>query len=129
MRAPGLEDLIADPHRGVERGQRALHDHADVPSADRAHFPFGCAEQIAALKANLSGYAAAFELQEPQDGHGDCTLPGAAFAHQADDFPFIDFEFKPVQNIRIARIAGRYRGAEQRARCGHRANPASCVDF
>ncbi|MFK4694732.1 hypothetical protein ABIF42_000326 [Bradyrhizobium diazoefficiens] len=46
----GLDDLVADPHDGIERRHRLLEDHGDAVAPDGAHLRFVQRQQIGAFE-------------------------------------------------------------------------------
>ena len=53
---------------------------------------------------NFAADLGALVIQQPQQSERDGALAGSAFAHQAQDFAFRDFELDILQDSRLVRI-------------------------
>ena len=81
--ADRLDDLLADPQHGIERGQRVLEDHADACAADRLQRLRRHAQELLAAEARRAGDRGRPRQQAQDAEHAD-ALAGAGFADHAE---------------------------------------------
>jgi hypothetical protein len=63
--ADRLHELSADPVEGMQRGERVLEDHRDLPAAHVAQLLVGHRQQVAALEEHLPAEVGVARAGEP----------------------------------------------------------------
>ena len=136
-----LGDLQADRDHRVQRGQRVLEHHRDVPAASLPHLALGERQQVDAVHLHRAGDADAPRRQQPGDRHRRHRLAAPGLPDQADDLPGRDVEAHPVDGDgvglaapgegdgEVADLQQRLAGGRRRIllqRRGHRAASRSC---
>ena len=81
-----FDELVADQHRGIERGHRLLIDHGDLRAADLAQFLFAHRAHVAAHELDLAAGDGAVLAHILHDGERHGRLAAARFADDADRF-------------------------------------------
>src|SRR5215831_14971679 len=95
MDVDGVGDLAANRKCRIERAQRILEDHADLPAAQFASLGLRQSRQVCATKADLTPQAR-IGREQSNDGHCQRRLAAARLADQSDDFPLRNFEIGVV---------------------------------
>jgi hypothetical protein len=94
-----LGDLLAHRHRGIQRGQRILEDHADLVAADVAHVLVGEAADLLAVQLDAAAGdrpAGGQQLHDRQRGH---RLAAPRLAHDAERLPGLQVQRYPVDRV------------------------------
>ncbi len=73
------------------------------------------AQQIAAGEENFARDGRALVFQQPQQRQRDGALARSAFAHQAQNLAFADFDFDVAQHARLVGIVHRQARCEETA--------------
>ena len=96
--------LRTKPEVGIQGRQRTLRNQRDLFPSQPSHLTRAELQQVAVLKQNLSGAAAAPRLQQAQDGQGDGALSLTAAADQPHNLSLPDVERNLVQDsfVRVA---------------------------
>ena len=103
MAADRLVDLIADPHRRVERGHRILEHHGDARAADLSDSAVAELRQVGALEDDRAALDAGRRAAEQANDRaaGD-RLAATALADQAEDLAAADIERDAVDGAQLA---------------------------
>ena len=83
VQRPGLRDLRAHPHGGVQRELGILHHHGDVAAPDGAHPRLGQGQQVRAVEGDAAGLHLPRRADQAQDGPARHRLARPALAHDA----------------------------------------------
>ena len=110
--ADRLRDLVADRLKRVQRGHRLLKDHADVATADRAHFRFGAREQVDAFEQDAPRRHRP-RGQQADDAERRHRLARAALADDAENFAGAEPERYRAQRRRAVNGDGEVLDGEQ----------------
>ena len=103
----GLEDLVAHPVDGVERGLGALrHQRNLVPHDPAAELPIAQAHEVVALPRQPVGGDAGAPGQEAQQGADKCGLAATGLARQAQHLVFANRQSHPFHGVHRAAAGG-----------------------
>ena len=92
VREDGLDELLADGIEGIERGQRVLEHHADLPSADPPHLVLAQPVDAPAGEQHFAAGDAAGRLEQADHRHAGERLAGAGLADHAEHLAGCDRE-------------------------------------
>ncbi len=106
MRADRLDELLAHAIERVQRGQRVLEDHGDLPPADATHLLRRQVVDALAVEQDFPARDAARRLDQPDDRRTRDALACAAFAHNAQHFAARNIEGNAINRAR-SRVAWR----------------------
>ena len=109
VRARHVDELVADPRDGVERGHRALEDEGDIAPAETAQLRRAQADELAALENDLPADDLPGRAQHLEDGVRDSAFSAAGLTGKPHDLPGPHRERDPVHG-------------------GHRASPGAVRD-
>ena len=98
----GFADLRAHGHDRVERVERILEHHADVPAADLPHFPLPQPQQVAAREVDGAAANVGIGRQELDERAYDRALARAGLPHQAEDLARTHVEGDAVDDVERA---------------------------
>ena len=80
-----LDELLADPHVGIERGHRVLENHADAFASDGSKLGIGGAQQVGAVEFRAGALDAGGRArEEAEQGSAGDGLAGARFSDQTE---------------------------------------------
>ena len=122
VRADRLDDLVADPVKRVEAGQRVLEHHADAGAAHLAHLVGRGVVDALPVEPHLAAGDASRRLEQADHGGAGQRLAGARFTDHAQHLAGGDVEGDPVHRDELAAAAeeGDLEVADGEDRLAHR---------
>jgi len=92
-----FDQLLADPHQGVERGHRILENHADPPPADAPEGRFGQAEHLLPVKPHRARGHHRVRRQKTCKRQARQGFPCPRLAHEAENFSAAELQADLVE--------------------------------
>jgi hypothetical protein len=87
-----LGDLVPDGEDRIERGQRVLEDHGDLPAAYPAPVALGHPQQVAPVQGHRAGDPGRRGVEDTHHRQRGHRLTGPGFPKQGKGFPGIEVE-------------------------------------
>src|ERR1700687_921125 len=112
VRSQHFVDLRTGRHHWIERKSRILRDQRYFPASDRAQFPLGQIQQIAAADQNRPALAFRVRRQQPQQCTGECALSATGFSQDPDDLPRANLDADAIQGANWLAVFGRVRNRQ-----------------
>jgi hypothetical protein len=85
-----LDQLVADLVEGVQRRERVLEDHRDLPAAHLAHVGVARVEQVHPVERDRPADARVARARQAHHGHRGHRLARAGLADDAQRLPALD---------------------------------------
>src|SRR5437660_3942518 len=112
VRAQDFADLRTSRHHRIERKSWVLRDQRYSPAADRAQFPLGQIQQVAAADQNRPSLAFRVRCQQPQQCARQCALSATGFSQDPDDLPRANLKADTIQGANWLTVFGRVRNRQ-----------------
>jgi hypothetical protein len=96
VRLDRLDDLLADPVDGIERGHRVLEDHPELVAAKVLHVAVRDVQQVRALVEHLALKASVHAACQPHERHRGDALARARLAHDPEHLAAFELQREPV---------------------------------
>ena len=117
VRLHHVDELVADPHDGIERVHRALEHHRHVAPAEAAQLLVALAGEVFALEADAAADDVRRRAQDLHDGVRDRALAATRLAREPEGLALDDLEVDtvdcahvPVLHLQATHLEQRLRG-------------------